>query len=265
MDVKNWSVIITGGGTGVGAAAARKLAAMGANLIINYSRSSAEAEAVAAECRDLGVEAFAVQGDVAKDEDCNMLATTAIKKFGKIDGLLSNAGVTNFRGSDDFTGLTAEDFLNIYAVNVVGCFQMTRAVTPQMRQQGRGSIVMTSSIAGVMGVGSSIAYAASKGALNTMTLSLARQLAPEIRVNAIAPGFITGRWWQEKMGDEGYDKMVAGVEASTPLQHAGTPEDMAELALFLLAGTVNITGEVVISDAGMHLGAGTPIPQKPAQ
>ncbi len=262
MDVTNWSVIITGGGTGVGAAAARQLAAMGANLIVNYSRSSDAAEAVAAECRDLGVDAVAVQGDVAQQADCDKLAQAAMDKFGKIDGLLSNAGITNFRGGGDFNELTAEDFLEIYRVNVVGCFQVTRAVAPPMRAQGQGSVVMTSSIAGVMGIGSSIAYAASKGALNTMVLSLARQLAPAIRVNAIAPGFITGRWWQEKLSDEGYDKMVANVAATTPLGRAGTPEDMAETAIFLLSGSANVTGQVVISDAGMHLGQATPIPKE---
>ncbi len=253
MDIAGWSVIVTGGGTGVGAAAAEKLAAAGANVLINYSQSAEAAEAVAETCRAAGVGAVTCQGDVGEEADCQKIAAAAMAKFGRIDGLLSNAGITRFHGADDFNALTAADFLDIYRINVVGCFQMTRAVTAQMRAQGRGSVVMTSSIAGVMGIGSSIAYAASKGALNTMTLSLARQLAPEIRVNAVAPGFITGRWWQEKMG-ENYDKMVADVEAATPLQHAGTPEDMAEAALWLLAGTGNVTGHILLSDAGMHLG-----------
>ncbi len=260
MDVKNWSVLITGGGTGVGAAAAKQLAAAGANVLINYSRSAEAAEAVAADCRAQGVEAIACQGDVAEDAECRKLVETAIEKFGKIDGLLSNAGITRYRAGDEFDELTADDFLDIYRVNVIGCFQMARAVTPQMKAQGRGSIVMTSSIAGVMGIGSSMAYAASKGALNTLTLSLARRLAPEIRVNAVAPGFITGRWWEEKMGDN-YDKMVANVVETTPLRHAGTPEDMADAALWLLAGTGNVTGHVLISDAGSHLGGAPLVPR----
>ena len=254
MDIVDQVVIVTGAATGVGAAAAKRLAGAGARVIVNYSRSRDEAEATAAACREAGGEAAAVQGDVASDEDCRRLAAEAIARWGRIDGLVNNAGTTVFRGGDDFDALTLEDFQRVYAVNVVGAFQMARAVAPQMKAQGKGSIVNTSSIAGVMGIGSSIAYAASKGAMNTLTLSLARTLAPEIRVNTVAPGFITGRWWREKMGD-GYDAMVADMESRTPLKRAGTPEDMAAAAVWLLAGDVNITGEILISDAGMHLGA----------
>ena len=258
MNVKDWVVIITGGGTGVGAAAALTLAERGARISINYSRSKAEAEDTAKACEALGAETLVCQGDVSQDDDCRGIATMTKEKWGRIDGLMNNAGTTQLVADNDLESLSAEDFLHIYSVNVVGAYQMARAVAPQMKDQGRGSIVNTSSIAGVMGIGSSIAYAASKGALNTMTLSLARVLAPEIRVNTVAPGFITGRWWLDKLGQENYDKMVAGVETSTPLNQAGTPEDMAEAALFLLAGTANITGEILISDAGMHL-SGAPL------
>ncbi len=254
MDIEGWAVIVTGGGTGVGAAAAERLAGSGARVIVNYSRSREEAEATAAACREAGGEAVAVQGDVASEDDCRRLAQEAISRWGRIDGLINSAGTTVFRPGNDFDTLSQEDFQRIYSVNVVGAFLMTRAVSAQMKSQGRGSVVNISSIAGVMGVGSSIAYAASKGALNTLTLSLARALAPEIRVNTVAPGFITGRWWREKMG-EGYDKMVANTEAATPLKRAGTPDDMAAAAVWLLCGDVNITGEILISDAGMHLAA----------
>ena len=258
MNVKDWVVIITGGGTGVGAAAALTLAERGARIAINYSRSKPEADETAKACEALGAEILVCQGDVSQDDDCRGIAAMAKEKWGRIDGLMNNAGTTQLVADNDLESLSAEDFLHIYSVNVVGAYQMARAVAPQMKDQGRGSIVNTSSIAGVMGIGSSIAYAASKGALNTMTLSLARVLAPEIRVNTVAPGFITGRWWLDKLGQENYDKMVAGVETSTPLNQAGTPEDMAEAALFLLAGTANITGEILISDAGMHL-SGAPL------
>ena len=258
MQVKDWVVLITGGGTGVGAAAAQMLAKDGARIAINYSRSAREAEDTARACEALGGETHVCQGDVSKDEDCRRMVAETIAKWGRIDGLMNNAGTTLLVADNNLDSLSADDFLNIYSVNVIGAYQMTRAVAPHMKAQGRGSIVNTSSIAGVMGIGSSIAYAASKGAMNTMTLSLARLLAPEIRVNAIAPGFITGRWWLDRLGQEAYDKMVAGVEQSVPLNHAGTPEDMAETALFLLTSGANITGEILLCDGGHHLG-GAPL------
>ncbi len=258
MDIADQVVIVTGASTGVGAAAAKRLAGGGARVIVNYSRSRDDAEATASACREAGGDAVAVQGDVASEADCRRMANETVSRWGRIDGLVNNAGTTVFRrGGGDFEALTAEDFQRIYAVNVIGAFQMARAVAPQMKEQGRGSIVNTSSVAGVMGIGSSIAYAASKGALNTLTLSLARALAPEIRVNTVAPGFITGRWWREKMGD-GYDRMVADAAAAAPLKRAGTPEDMAAAAVWLLTGDVNITGEILISDGGFHLG-GAPL------
>lgn len=258
MQYKNWVVIITGGGTGVGAAAALMLAKGGAKITINYSRSATEAETTARACEELGGETLVCQGDVSNDDDCRRIVAETIEKWGRVDGLMNNAGTTQFVADNSLEALSADDFLRIYHVNVVGAYQMARAVAPSMQEQGKGSIVNTSSIAGVMGIGSSIAYAASKGAMNTMTISLARLLAPEIRVNAIAPGFITGRWWLDKLGQEGYDKMVSGVEKSVPLNHAGTPEDMAEAAVFLLTASRNITGEILISDGGMHLG-GAPL------
>ena len=258
MQYKNWVVIITGGGTGVGAAAALMLAKGGAKITINYSRSATEAETTAKACEELGGETLVCQGDVSNDDDCRRIVAETIEKWGRVDGLMNNAGTTQFVADNSLEALSADDFLRIYHVNVVGAYQMARAVAPSMQEQGKGSIVNTSSIAGVMGIGSSIAYAASKGAMNTMTISLARLLAPEIRVNAIAPGFITGRWWLDKLGQEGYDKMVSGVEKSVPLNHAGTPEDIAEAAVFLLTASRNITGEILISDGGMHLG-GAPL------
>ena len=242
----------------MGAAAALMLAKGGAKITINYSRSATEAETTAKACQELGGETLVCQGDVSNDDDCRRIVAETIEKWGRVDGLMNNAGTTQFVADNSLEALSADDFLRIYHVNVVGAYQMARAVAPSMQEQGKGSIVNTSSIAGVMGVGSSIAYAASKGAMNTMTISLARLLAPEIRVNAIAPGFITGRWWLDKLGQEGYDKMVSGVEKSVPLNHAGTPEDMAEAAVFLLTASRNITGEILISDAGMHLG-GAPL------
>lgn len=258
MDLRGGVVIVTGSATGVGAACARLLASKGCNVVINYTKSEAEARETEAACRALGVETLLVQADVSNDADCRRMAGEAVAKWGRIDGLINNAGVTKFVDHTNLEGLTADDFQRIYAVNVIGAYQMTRAVAPQMKAQGRGAVVNISSIAGVMGIGSSIAYAASKGALNTMTLSLARALGPEVRVNAICPGFIQGRWLRSGMGDAAYEAAKAAQERTTPLRRAGTPEDMAQAAVWFIEGADHVTGELLIVDAGAHL-AGAPL------
>ena len=258
MEIKGGVVIVTGSATGVGAASAKLLASKGCNVVINYTKSEAEARETQAECEALGVETLLCQADVAADGDCRRMADAAIAKWGRIDGLINNAGTTQFVNHANLEGLTADDFQRIYAVNVIGPYQMTRAVAEQMKNQGKGAVVNVSSIAGVMGVGSSIAYTASKGALNTMTLSLARALGPEIRVNTICPGFIQGRWLRGGMGDEIYEAAKAAQERNTPLRKAGTPEDMAQAAVWFIEGADLITGEILIVDAGSHLG-GAPL------
>jgi len=255
MDIRGGVVIVTGSATGVGAACAKLLASKGCNVVINYTKSEADARETQAACEALGVETLLVQADVANDADCRRMAQAAIDRWGRIDGLINNAGTTKFVNHTDLEGLTAEDFQRIYAVNVIGAYQMTRAVAPQMKAQGRGAIVNVSSIAGVMGIGSSIAYAASKGALNTMTLSLARALGPEIRVNAICPGFIQGRWLRSGLGDAAYEAALAQQGRTTPLRRAGTPEEMAQAAVWFIEGADLVTGELLIVDAGAHLGA----------
>ncbi|MCW8969924.1 MAG: SDR family oxidoreductase, partial [Rhodospirillales bacterium] len=152
--------------------------------------------------------------------------------------------------------LSGEDFLDIYAVNVVGAYQMIRACAPYMRKQGMGAVVNVSSITGIAGNGSSVAYAASKGALNTMTLSLARALGPEIRMNAVCPGLIQSRWLKNGLGEEKYAAAVRRIEETTPLRKASTPEDIAEVVLWLVEGAAHVTGETILVDAGLHLGFG---------
>jgi len=258
LDINGGVVIVTGSATGVGAAAVKLLAGKGCNVVINYTKSEVEARETQAACEAQGVETLLCQADVSEDADCRRMANAAIAKWGRIDGLINNAGTTHFVQHSNLEGLTADDFHRIYGVNVVAPYQMTRAVAEQMKKQGHGAIVNISSIAGVMGVGSSIAYSASKGALNTMTLSLARALGPEIRVNTICPGFIQGRWLRGGMGDDAYDAAVAAQERNTPLRKAGTPEDMAQAAVWFIEGADLITGEILIVDAGSHLG-GAPL------
>lgn len=247
--------IVTGGGTGLGAATAIGLARLGASVCVNYSRSADAAEDVAAQCRQLGVEAMTVQADVSEDSDCLNLVAQAADKLGSVDILINNAGITKFADHGDLDALDAEDFLHLYKVNVVSMYQMTRAARSNLEAAEKGAVVNVSSIAGVTGVGSSIAYAATKGAINTMTLSLARALAPRIRVNAVCPGYIASGWFTKYQGDAVEDKTAERVAKTSPLQVASQPEDIAGTILFLAGGdSAHMTGETLIVDAGLHLG-----------
>ncbi len=254
MSMKGQVAIVTGSAAGVGAATARLLAAKGSNVVINYSRSVDDAKETQAACDAEGVETLLVKADISDDAECRRLVAETIDKWGRVDSLVNNAGTTKYVAHDDLEGLTPDDFEHIFKTNVFGVYQMIRAVTPHMKAAGQGAVVNISSIAGVYGAGSSVAYAASKGAVNTMTLSLARALSPEIRVNAICPGFITGRWQAAGMGStENYEARVASVEKNTPLQRANTPEDIAETILWFIEGARWVTGETLLVDAGSHL------------
>jgi len=247
--------IVTGSATGLGAAVALKLAERGSKVVINYTKSEEEAKETQGQCEALGVETLLAQGDVSKDEDCRRIVAETVARWGRVDVLVNNAGGTKFADHAKLEALNEEDFLWIYKVNVVGAYMMIRACEPHMKEVGKGKVVNISSIAGVTGVGSSIAYAASKGALNTMTLSLARSLAPEIRVNAVCPGFIGTRWFSERFGKETFDRIVKQQEETMPLRRAGMAEDIATSVVFFCdEGGEHITGETLITDAGMHLG-----------
>ncbi len=253
--LSNKVAIVTGSATGLGAAVALQLADKGCNVVINYTKSETEAKETLAACEAKGVEAILAQGDVGEDADCRRIVQAAVDKWGRVDVLVNNAGGTKFANHAELDELNAEDFLWIYKVNVVGAYQMIRACAQHMKEAGKGSVVNISSIAGVTGIGSSVAYAATKGALNTMTLSLARALAPAIRVNAVCPGFIGTRWFKDEMSAEQYAKMEAGVAASVPLHVASGPDDIADSAVFFLTdASRHVTGETLMVDAGMHLG-----------
>jgi 3-oxoacyl-[acyl-carrier protein] reductase len=249
--------IVTGSATGVGAAAALMLARIGYDVLVNYSRSEADARTAEAACREAGADTLLVRGDVAQDADCRAIAAAAVERWGRIDVLVNNAGVSVFGEAASWDALDAEVFQRILGVNTVGAFQMVRACLPQLKA-ARGAIVNVSSIAGALGIGSSVPYVASKGALNAMTLHLARALAPEIRVNAVCPGLITSRWFVQGQGQAAFDVAKANYERSAPLQRAATPEDVAEAIVWLADGARTITGELVLMDSGMHLGMRPP-------
>jgi 3-oxoacyl-[acyl-carrier protein] reductase len=245
--------IITGSSRGLGAATAKLLAKKGYHVVINYTKSEASAREVVAACEAWGVETLLCRADVSEDRDCRMMVEETVKKWGHIDALVNNAGTTKFCAHRHLDGLNKEDFLNMYSCNVVGPYQMTRAAAPHLKQTGRGAVVNIASLAGVTGIGSSIAYAASKGALITMTLSLARILGPEIRVNAVCPGFIQGSWLREGMGNETYETMKKNLENSVPLRLTATPEAVAEVVVYFICGADIITGETLMLDGGQHL------------
>ena len=251
--------IVTGSATGVGAATALALAARGYDLLINYSKSVAEAEAAAAACRDAGADTLLMRGDVAEDADCRAMAQAAVERWGHIDALVNNAGVTSFAGAANWDAIDAETFQHVIGVNALGTFQMTRACVAPLKQ-AQGCIVNVSSVAGALGVGSSIPYVASKGAINAMTLHLARALAPAVRVNAVCPGLVTSRWFVRGVGQQGFEAVLKGYQAGVPLQRACTPEDVAEAIVWLVDGAKTVTGELLLLDSGMHL-AGVPAPR----
>ena len=246
--------IITGSATGVGAATAILLAEKGCNVVINYTRSKDEALETAKHAEELGVETIVIQADVSKDDECKAMVTEAIKKWGRIDYLVNNAGQTKFNPFENLDGLTIDDFQSIYAVNVVGAYQMIKAVVPHMKKAGSGAIVNDSSLAGINSVGSSIAYVTSKAALNAMTKSLAHVLGPEIRINAVAPGPIKTRWLKGGMSDEAYESLIEQAETNLPLKKVASAEDVAEVLVWFLEGAPLITGEILIVDSGAHLG-----------
>src|SRR5580693_8166715 len=250
--------IVTGSASGLGAATAAILAKGGARVVVNYSSSQKEAEATADLCRAAGGEVVVVQGDVSRDEDCRRIVAAAAP-WGRLDALINNAGTTKHVAHDNLDGLSAEDFQRIYAVNTIGPYQMIRAARSLLeagaKASGRASaVVNVSSVAGIYGGGSSVAYAASKGALNTITLSLARALAPLIRVNTVCPGYIDTPWFTKGRGEAGAKQVRDAVVAKVALKVASTADDIAQLVCFFAtSASRNMTGEVVRMDAGMHL------------
>jgi 3-oxoacyl-[acyl-carrier protein] reductase len=253
MELKNAVCIVTGSASGIGAASAIMLAGRGARVVVNYSKSEDAARATMKACEAAGGEALLVKADVAQDADCRRLAQAALDKWGRIDALVNNAGATKFANHADLEALSAEDFQRIYSVNVVGSYQMVRACAPAMKKAGRGAVVNISSVAGKNGMGSSMAYAASKGALNTLTMSLARALGPEIRVNAVCPGLIDTKWVRDGYGPR-FAAMEARYRQGTALGRLGKPEEVAGVVVWLIEGADLITGDTIMVDSGIHMG-----------
>ncbi|SRR5579884_507794 len=252
FDVKGKVAVVTGSATGIGRAAALMLAERGCGVVINYTRSEAEAQQTAEEARAFGVPALVHRCDISSDADVRAMMKRTVDELGRLDALICNAGTAFRVPHEDLEGLTDEIWDRILAVNVKGTFYCIRAAAPYMKAQGRGAIAITGAGAGVAGGGSSIAYAASKGALLTMTISLARVLAPEIRINIASPSGVDTRWMPRLIGEEAWAQSRARYEAS-PLRRTTTAEDVAEVLVSLITSADMVTGQNV-NIGGTHFG-----------
>jgi 3-oxoacyl-[acyl-carrier protein] reductase len=235
--------LVTGAATGIGRAVAWRLAERGFAVTVNYSKSKTEAEETADGVRSRGANALLYAANVADDTAVRAMVERTTTEFDGLDVLINNAGMTHFIPHTDLEGLTEAVWDEILAVNLKGTFYACRAALPHLKSR-KGSIVNVASVAGLAGSGSSIAYAASKGAVITMTKSLARAFAPEVRVNAVAPGPVQTRWLAD------HQDMVEQAMKLTPLKRPATADDVTDAILFLADMTTLITGQVLVIDGG---------------
>ncbi len=254
MELQGKAAVVTGSSVGVGRAAALGLAERGCSVVINYSRSSAEAEEAVELCRAKGVESVAVQADVSVDADCRRLIRTAVDRFGHLEILVNNAAVTEFIEFSNLEALTEDIWMKILRTNLLGNFFCSRAAVPHMRKAGEGAIVNVVSIAGFLGHGSSIAYSASKAAVINMTKCFARTFGPEIRVNGIAPGAIDTRWLRKGLGEKAFEGLRESLRRTTPMEVMATAEDVANAIVWMIEDARMMTGETIKFDGGQHLG-----------
>lgn len=241
-------VIVTGGSKGLGASICLKLAKSKYKVVIVYKSSKTEAEKVYKECIKYSV-ALLIKADVSKKKACEKVIQTVNKKLGNVNILINNAGKTKFIKFSNLDGLNENDFLDIYRTNVVSAFLMSRACHKSMLNTSEPKIINISSIAS-LGLGSSIAYACSKGALNTLSLSLARTLSPKITVNTISPGYIKTSWHGSK---KIVLKKAKEYEKLALLKCSATPEEVAETVMWYVKSPHLITGENIFVDGGLHL------------
>jgi 3-oxoacyl-[acyl-carrier protein] reductase len=235
--------LVTGSATGIGRAVALRFAKEGIAVAANYSRSEAEAEQTLAELLKFGVAAILCKANVGNDREVRAMVERCRSELGGLDILVNNAATTRFIDHKDLEALTEEVWDEILGVNVKGTYYCCRAAMPLLRER-HGNIVNVTSVAGLQGDGSSIAYAASKAAVNCLTKSLARAFGPEVRVNAVAPGPVLTRWLA------GHQDRVDRFVQTTPLKRAATPEDIADAVAFLALNAPLMTGQVIVVDGG---------------
>ena len=248
-DANRRVVLVTRAGTGVGRACALRFAKLGYDVVVNYSRSEAEASETAQAVEACGVKASLIRCDVSNDHDVREMIGQVNQTFGQLDVLVNNAATTNFVEHRDLEALTEAMWDRMLAVNLKGAFFVTRAAANLLRTSGRGAVVNIASVAGITGSGSSIAYCASKGGLITMTKSLARVLAPEVTVNAVCPGPIDSRWIRQGNPNWNLEEMVADY----PIPRAAQPDDIADAVVYFGDANSLATGQVLTVDGGQTL------------
>lgn len=246
MELMNKVALVTGGGTGIGRATSIALAKRGARVIVNYSRSQADAEATVQAINDEGGQAIAVQADVSRDEEVRAMVQAVVQRFGTVDLLVNNASITRHISMDDLEAATGKVWDDLFDVNVKGMFYCARAVAPYMKAHHQGAIVNLGSIAGQTGLGSSLPYAVSKAAVHGLTKSLAKALAADIRVNCIVPGAVATRWWN------GREAQMNKLAPRLLLKRISTPEDIASMICAALEQEA-MTGQIIMVDSGQAL------------
>lgn len=257
MSLKNSVAILTGAGrrNGIGAAVAALLAREGCHLLINCVKNNHQAEQVAQECRQYGVDVRVFIGDLTASTACQQMAEIAESTWGRADIIVNCLGNTKSAPYEKLGVLNREDFEKIFSVNVFAPFFVAQAFQALLKKTGNGVIINISSAAGITGKGSSIAYAAAKGAENTLTLALAQALSPEVRVNAVCPSFVDSSWWEEFYAgkETQYQALIKTMQENSLQRRVLKPSDVA-IAIMSIIANPGLSGELIRLDAGAHIG-----------
>jgi 3-oxoacyl-[acyl-carrier protein] reductase len=250
MELDGRVAIVTGGGTGIGRAVCFRLARAGAAaVVVNYSRSEDDANATVREIQALGARAQAHKADVSDDPQVVALIAETVKRFGRLDVLVNNAGTTQFIAHADLDALTDGVWNEILGVNLKGTFFCCRAAAPELRKV-KGAIVNVASVAGHRAVGSSIPYGVSKAGILQLTRALALALAPDIRVNSVSPGLVSTRWTGQRIGDDAAAARESSAAEGTPLRAIATPDHVAQAVTALVENDL-VTGQDMVVDGGI--------------
>ena len=243
------AALVTGAATGIGRSAAVTLAKNGYDIVVNFSRSEQAARTTASAVEAAGARALLYRCDVSDDSCVRAMLAATEKEFGRLDVLINNAGTTVDVEPKNLAGMEIEEWNRVFSVNVLGLFLVTRAAVPLLKKSPNASIVNTCSIAGLRPSAQPLPYAASKAAVANLTKTLANALAPEIRVNAVAPGWIEGDWMKKMLTDK-YEGLMARRARYTPLKRCCTEDDVADSMLSFVLHNRFVTGEIMIVDGG---------------